>query len=314
LRLQYIRNVEDPYAARLITLSPSYTSNPYIQAAGLADVERWPELAAPVSPAPSDDEGASTARPGPSGFPGARGLKYSTTIMGPSRVGSVGMRVSGKRSSTYRPRSIRTQLQNAALRPEESPPDSAATAIANGPARQQPDLVHKTSNQALSIATTAVDEPSPNRDDKGKDEAPKPSLFIPKFKMAADMEARRRQRMVARAQFRAPQPAANLDPEASSSEDEGPRPIPESSSSEMSMSEGEEEDYDEVPDAGDDLASDADEFDPFVPSSRIPQLLTDLGVERLLGKELGIPHQCCRLRSIWPNLTLRTLCRIQGSG
>jgi hypothetical protein len=105
IRLQYLRHSEDPYAARLVSFSPSYASNPYITTSSLADTERWPELNAPSSPAPSDDEGAGALRVGASGFPGAR-LKHSETIMG-GRAGSVGMRVSGKRSSAYRPRSIR---------------------------------------------------------------------------------------------------------------------------------------------------------------------------------------------------------------
>lgn len=132
LRLSYLRNVEDPYGPRLISLSPSYTSNPYILASNLADLERWPELAAPISPAPSDDEGekgldgrtsrgATPQKPSglagvghhherngqdsakgedggrgrPSGFPGATRLKYTTTIIGGNRSGAFGLRVSG---------------------------------------------------------------------------------------------------------------------------------------------------------------------------------------------------------------------------
>jgi hypothetical protein len=258
LRLQYIRNVEDPYASRLITFNPSYTSNPYIQAAGLADSDQWPELAAPASPIPSDDEGSGTSRFGPSGFPGASGLKHSATIMGPGRAGSVGMGVSGKPTSTYKPRSIRTQAST--LRPGETPPDSAATATGALNSRQ-PELTHKASTRTMSSGTTAMDPPE-------KVEPPKPTIFIPKFKMAADMEARRRQRMAARAQFRGPAPhGQNLDPEASSSSEEeikGPRPIPETSSeSEMEISQ-DDEDYDQMPEADDDMASDADEFDPLV--------------------------------------------------
>ena len=116
----------------MISLSPSYTSNPYILASNLADIERWPELAVPSSPAPSDDEnerglndhslrGAAPQKSGglanldhhrgrngqdgategnrgrgrPTGFPGATGLKYTTTIMGGNRTGAVGLRVSG---------------------------------------------------------------------------------------------------------------------------------------------------------------------------------------------------------------------------
>jgi len=113
----------------LISLSPSYTSNPYILASNLADVGRWPELAAPSSPVPSDDEGerdldgrssrgatpqkptnvgrhrerngqnGDVVRGRPSGFPGATGLKYSQTIVAGNRTGGMGMRVSGKKAS-----------------------------------------------------------------------------------------------------------------------------------------------------------------------------------------------------------------------
>ena len=134
LRLNYLRSVEDPYGPRLISLSPSYTSNPYILASNLVDVERWPELTVTSSPAPSDDEnerglgldgGSPPGAPQqsssglanlnhhhernghdgvtdgdgrrgrPTGFPGATGLKYTTTIMGANRSGTMGLRVSG---------------------------------------------------------------------------------------------------------------------------------------------------------------------------------------------------------------------------
>ena len=115
----------------MISLSPSYTSNPYILASNLADIERWPELAAPSSLPPSDDEvergpdgrpsrGAAQQkfsglanlslhgrngqkndtdedgrRGRPTGFPGATGLKYTTTIMGGNRGATPGLRVNG---------------------------------------------------------------------------------------------------------------------------------------------------------------------------------------------------------------------------
>ena len=126
--------MEDPYGPRLISLSPSYSSNPYILASNLADVDRWPELAAPSSPAPSDDEGerggdarsrditpqkpsglanvrhrherngqegvkdGDGGRGRPSGFPGVPGLKYTITVMGGNKTGGLGLRVSGSGS------------------------------------------------------------------------------------------------------------------------------------------------------------------------------------------------------------------------
>ena len=131
----------------MISLSPSYTSNPYILASNLADIERWPELAAPSSPAPSDDEGergvdgrsprgatpqkpsglanvnrhherngqsgvgdADGGRGRPTGFPGATGVKYTTTIMAANRPGAFGLRVSGSGSKKA------TDIEKAARR------------------------------------------------------------------------------------------------------------------------------------------------------------------------------------------------------
>lgn len=55
----------------------------------------------PQSPQVSDDEGgAPTGRRAHPRYPGATGLKYTQTIMGPSRIGAMGMRVSGRRAMT----------------------------------------------------------------------------------------------------------------------------------------------------------------------------------------------------------------------
>lgn len=98
-----------------MSFNPRYTSNPYIRAAGLADTARWPELERPVSPplvvqdlppvpsVNSNSNGASrddTSAPEAGIWPGATGLKYTQTIIGPSRTGGAGMRVSGRRFSS----------------------------------------------------------------------------------------------------------------------------------------------------------------------------------------------------------------------
>src|SRR4051812_36931209 len=93
IRLSYLRDVEDPYGPRVISLDPAYQSNPYILAASLADTQRWPQLLQPVSPNLSEDE-----QERPLGLPAAR-LKHTQTIMG-GRSGGLGLRVNGKRSST----------------------------------------------------------------------------------------------------------------------------------------------------------------------------------------------------------------------
>ena len=92
-----------------------------------------------------------------------------------------------------------------------------------------------------------------------------PPFVVPKFnfKGAAEMEARRRQRMLTRAQPpgmapRVPMVAMNVNPEISSS----------SSSEEEAESEDEdvpdddEEDFDMVADADDSMEINEDEFDP----------------------------------------------------
>ncbi|ETW75996.1 hypothetical protein HETIRDRAFT_461100 [Heterobasidion irregulare TC 32-1] len=102
LRLNYLRNVDDPYGPRLISLNPSFSSNPYIVAASFADVDRWPELSAPSSPPLSEDEADGTRIRHASGFPGATGLRYTQTILGPSRTGFMGMRTGDRRSGSAR--------------------------------------------------------------------------------------------------------------------------------------------------------------------------------------------------------------------
>jgi len=178
LRLSYLRDVQDPYGPRLITLDPAYNSNPYIIAASLADVDRWPELAMPSSPQLSEDEGER-----PSGFPGAR-LKYTQTIMG-GRTGGLGMRIHGKRSSTSK------RISGTPRQP------AVNNFISNGTPAQQ------ASNTNVPV-TTPLDETEvtsqPPVQPTALDEAPavKVVQFIPKFKGAAEMERRRRMRMAAR--------------------------------------------------------------------------------------------------------------------
>ncbi|KLO06442.1 hypothetical protein SCHPADRAFT_689996, partial [Schizopora paradoxa] len=103
LRLTYLRHLEDPYGPRIIRSGDRYRNNPHVLAAGLADTERWPELNIESSPDPSDDEEPGkrpVARRMRSGYTGgSTTLKHTQTIMG-NRSGALGMRVTGKRSST----------------------------------------------------------------------------------------------------------------------------------------------------------------------------------------------------------------------
>ncbi|KAI6010115.1 stress-activated map kinase interacting protein 1-domain-containing protein [Pisolithus marmoratus] len=229
LRLSYLRNVDDQYGGRIISFSPSYTSNPYILAASLADTQRWPELEYPSSPPISEDE-TDTEEPskttGPTGTPR---LKHHDTIMG-NRSGALGMRVNGRRSSDSKRAS---RLSN-----NPPPPPIAKEELASPPAKE--------------------------------------AQFIPKFKGAAEMEARRRLRMMARrgqpsgAQKPLSIVTRNLNPELSSSEGE---------------SETIEEENDEDFDTGqiaDDM-DEGDEFDPDFAATRTPGLDTPSDVASILS-------------------------------
>lgn len=261
LRLGYLRNVEDPYGPRLISLSPSYTSNPYILASSLADVERWPELAMPISPTPSDDEGPSNPSKNTSGFPGATGLKYTTTIMGPSRTGAYGLRVGGsRRLSTADGASVRASLRiprrsTGLLSSDDEEgtingPETHSTPINRSPNTVPEDEGQKTGDTRKE-ETEAPEQPKSQ---------PKALGFIPKFKGAAEMEARRKVRLMAREPPKAAEPVApptwaDLD---SSSENEA-----DGEGGDLDEEEEEDDGFDIIPAAGNSVDI-GDEFDPLV--------------------------------------------------
>ncbi|KAJ6616405.1 stress-activated map kinase interacting protein 1-domain-containing protein [Mycena sp. CBHHK59/15] len=257
LRLSYLRDVDDPYGARLITLAPTYNSNSYIVAASLNDIDRWPELAMPSSPQLSDDER-------PSGFPGARGLKYTNTIMG-GRTGGLGLRVNGKRASTSKrmsmtgtPRQGKGFLVQGA--PSSTVPVSSSLVEIKAPADSE--------MEAGDAPEVQIQEPTV------AEEAPvaKAVQFIPKFKGAAEMEARRRVRMAAR---RGPGAAAPAPPpilDFSSSSDEEEEIIADDSS-----------DSDFGQPSATDAMDDGDEFDPDFAASRTPGLTSDSDVVSVLS-------------------------------
>ncbi|KAG6845861.1 hypothetical protein H0H87_002552 [Tephrocybe sp. NHM501043] len=211
LRLSYLRDVEDVYGPRLITLDPSYNSNPFIIAASLADTERWPEISMPTSPQVSDDEAER-----PSGFPGAR-LKHTQTIMG-GRSGGLGMRVHGKKASISRrmsgtPQDVEVKnfiSKNALQDLSSSVPVTSSTPLVKSLPNEK--FVEPASLNVHVQGPTAVEE------------APVQKIvqFIPKFKGAAEMEARRRVRMAARRRpggaAPAPLPPQNFDTDSSDEE------------------------------------------------------------------------------------------------
>ncbi|KAH7882448.1 stress-activated map kinase interacting protein 1-domain-containing protein [Phlebopus sp. FC_14] len=256
LRLSYLRNVDDPYGGRIISLSPSYTSNPYILAASLADVNRWPELEYPSSPPISDDEADPIDNPGPSGIGGATRLKHHQTIMG-SRSGAFGMRVNGNRvSSSKRASRIANRLSNH-NEDVSTPHATASRGVLTGPSESD------SRTRGLDVEFIA---PSAHRSIQ-KDEPPLPEpptkelQFIPRFRGAAEMEARRKLRMLARRgqPTSCPKPASvNLNPELSSSSEE-----------DVLLDDENDDDFDLV-DHGDDIMDEGDEFDPDFAATRSP--------------------------------------------
>ncbi|KAF8634851.1 hypothetical protein AX17_004099 [Amanita inopinata Kibby_2008] len=252
LRLSYLREVEDPYGPRLISLDPSFNSNPYVVTASLADSDRWPELAMPASPQLSEDEGEH-----PNGFPGAR-LKYTHTIMG-DKAGGFGIRINGKRSS------VSQRLSESARRVEGAKNLFGKQELSNDTAVVTNALVVSKSNNAEDTDKKDVEGESadvstsqPNVQVQGPtaiDEAPvtKAVQFVPKFARAAEMEARRRARMAARRSpgLTVPQPQEpKVAIDYSSSEGDDAEPLDDSSSDDFAA-------IDQVGSLDED-----DEFDP----------------------------------------------------
>lgn len=255
LRLSYLRDVDDPYGARIISLDSSYSSNPYVYTAGLADSERWPEIDFPSSPTISEDEGER-----PLGFPGAR-LKHTQTIMG-RRSGGLGLRVNGKRASLSKRMSKSSDVQN--FIPENAPvlqesvlnTTSSAPVTTNNLGADQPPEGFASSSHPDSVKLNVnVMEPTV------VEEAPvqKVVQFIPKFKGAAEMEARRRIRMAGMAARRG---LMNGAPEESA---QPPRPDPtldDTSSEEVHVADDSSSDSDFDQEDDDNSMDDGDEFDP----------------------------------------------------
>ncbi|KAJ3918263.1 stress-activated map kinase interacting protein 1-domain-containing protein [Lentinula edodes] len=265
LRLSYLRDIDDPYGARIISLDPSHSSNPYIYTAGLADDERWPELDFPSSPTISEDESER-----PFGYPGAR-LKHTQTIMG-RRSGGLGLRVNAKRASVSKRLSKSSEVQN--FIPENAPV-------------QQDSVLNTTSSAPVTTTVLDTDISKPSADQPSSSlhpdstklnvtvveptvvaEAPvqKVVQFIPKFKGAAEMEARRRIRMAgmaARRGFTNGEPAPSVEPVR-------PDPTLDDTSSEEDVvhiadDDSPDSDFDQV---DNDSMDDGDEFDPDFAATR----------------------------------------------
>lgn len=231
----------------------------------------------PTSPAPSDDESGSHSRP--AGFPGATSLKYTTTIMGPSRTGALGLRTNGKRSSVQD--ASRLSLRRSASLPrkpngrtDQDQVDSTPTLPASASPRT--NIVSETIAEndaggsdgvdANPAAGTASSAPQLNAPQLNAPQVNIPVAFVPRFKGAAEMEARRRLRMAHRNQTTPGVPAV-LRPQVSAPATLNPERSLSSSSSSASSSDMEERgvlaDEDDEDEFDDDVADDLDdEFDP----------------------------------------------------
>lgn len=170
--------------------------------------------------------------------------------MGPSRVGGAGLRVSGKRvsasqSSLARRRARASSEPGIAVQVEHATPDadiSSSNMTANVNSTSGSVSSAKSAAAVVRILDTKLgdgqsfdtahsqhtEQPVLSSNGKG---SPK---FVPRFKGAAEMEERRRLRMLARAgpsdigtvqplgrgALRLPEHAASLNPEVSSSEED----------------------------------------------------------------------------------------------
>ncbi|BEI81252.1 hypothetical protein CcaverHIS002_0204120 [Cutaneotrichosporon cavernicola] len=132
IRLSALRTADDSVTPRIVTMDGGFASNPYINAMGLGDIDRWPELkraldSPPPDPSPhaldSDDGLPDLSRRGggTGGGGGATGLRYTQTIMPAGRTGGAGMRVSGRDNTSIRGRrrhiSQRSQSSSVDVRP-----------------------------------------------------------------------------------------------------------------------------------------------------------------------------------------------------
>lgn len=246
--------MDDPYGPRIISLDSAYQQNPYILAAGLADADRWPGLTLPSSPNVSEDE-----QERPLGLPGSR-LKHTQTIMG-GRSGGLGLRVNGKRASTSKRASVVLHQQDMKNFVSDNAPVQGALSTTVPIAKS---LVQSAPGDSWIKIEDSDGEESPEpavnvHQATAPDEVPvaKVVQFIPKFKGAAEMEARRRVRMAARKgpgglPAAQPQPPPSLD-FSSSSEDEVEISV---------VSEVSSDEFDDVGATAVDSMDEGDEFDP----------------------------------------------------
>ncbi|WWC86806.1 uncharacterized protein L201_001685 [Kwoniella dendrophila CBS 6074] len=113
VRLSSLRTTDDPLTPRIISLDPSFALNPYINASGLSDIDRWPEIRRALDsppPEPSILSSAENGLPKRNGRGGVGGgLNYTQTIMG-GKSGGLGMRVSGRQGENNRRNNQQNQV------------------------------------------------------------------------------------------------------------------------------------------------------------------------------------------------------------
>jgi hypothetical protein len=192
----------------------------------LADVNKWPELTMPASPHLSEDDSARA-----SGFPGAS-LKYTQTIMG-SKSGGVGLRVSGSRRSS-------------ALEPESLVNVSPTT--------------EKTGNSTNSVQPQVMGQ---EQDVNVAETSSKVVQFIPQFRGATGLEARRRirasvRRTSGRTGASQKQLPTVIDPELSSSSSSAGAMDDDDDDDDNNNNNADDEEFDEM--IGDNDSAD-DDFD-----------------------------------------------------
>lgn len=203
LRLTYLRSVEDPYASRLLSFNPRHLENPHVLAAGLADPDRWPQLTMASTPKPeplvlsdspvlsraiqaaSAKDDAPPRWNGPGGAVGGASLKYTTTILGPTRTGMIGMRTNGRRTSNSSSHGI----------------DNRGRADSNpNPSTTGNPVVHvqdATPGQTTNSEMRQPHNPQGTQENGTGINPPRPPIN-PRFSRNAEMEAKRKARIQAR--------------------------------------------------------------------------------------------------------------------
>ncbi|KAF5343835.1 hypothetical protein D9756_011338 [Leucocoprinus leucothites] len=245
-------------------LDPSYTSNPYITHATLADSDRWPELNMPQSPQISDDESER-----PSGFP-----RCQDSV---SRKESFNLQACIQIKPEVPQAALRHHISTSTLAQDTSSLSSITTKdiaavnaadwpkVPDGPLPPPPPPTHSlTAPPAMTASEGSSPRPEVTIEGPSTvEEAPvqKVVQFVPKFKGAAEMERRRRARMAANrgpnGALAVPAPVPQIRSFSSSEDEAQPQSSDESS-----------EDSDFGPSRTRDVVDEVYEFDPDFAATR----------------------------------------------